>query len=46
VNSRNLSSHTYSQELAEQIALKIKQEYIFAFIELAEYMKIRVFNGI
>lgn len=39
VNSRNQTSHTYSKDIAEQIVVKIKEQYIFAFNELEVTMK-------
>jgi len=34
INARNLSSHTYSIDLAEELANKIKKNYIFEFRNL------------
>ncbi|SEF46436.1 Nucleotidyltransferase substrate binding protein like [Algoriphagus boritolerans DSM 17298 = JCM 18970] len=39
IKSRNQSSHTYNQEVAEGIARKISDTYFILFKELEEKMK-------
>lgn len=39
IKSRNLTSHTYSETLAKQIAGRIIQEYFLEFLQLARTME-------
>ena len=38
IKSRNLTSHTYREEVANDIARKVVDQYLMAFIELKEIL--------
>lgn len=44
IRSRNKSSHTYNEEVAEEIALQITETYFPLFSEFAKMMKERLDN--
>ena len=44
IRSRNKSSHTYNEEVAEEIVLQITETYFPLFSEFAKMMKERLDN--